>query len=484
MGLLDFTPYDTSGGVLPIPNNRVSSAFGQFPNWQDEPMSIWDLARLHAQPQQPQQTQPASLPAPPDQAQPQAQPPQQQPMQQPMAQPQSPGFGDRLNAGLMGFANSGAPIPALANLISGLVTGQRSDPAGQQQQQLLATYRALRSADVPHGQALAAALNPEVFKAIAPEVFGNPKVVKVGTDILGREIMKVQQGTKFSDVPGMGRGSANGGVATAVDETKPLYDQYPKGQQGVIDSMLAGRLPPPSSFALSKPYWQGLITAADEKAKAMGQPGFDAGIWSQRNQTYQDFSTKGKSGQTLNALATVQGHLEKLSNAGEELDNGGWRIWNSIRNGVASDTPLDPVRRQALQKVKDAIIPVMDEMARAYKAGQMSDTEIKRWSTLINTADSKEAMRQATADFYDFLETKKQALVRQHKDILHSDPPGMANDQSERVSKLLHDRNVGVGANTQAQGNTPQAAKEGDTATNPNTKQKAIFKGGKWLIQQ
>jgi hypothetical protein len=39
-------------------------------------------------------------------------------------------IGDRLNAGLMGFAHGGAPLPAVANLISGLVTGQRADPLG------------------------------------------------------------------------------------------------------------------------------------------------------------------------------------------------------------------------------------------------------------------------------------------------------------------------------------------------------------------
>ena len=39
-------------------------------------------------------------------------------------------IGDRLNAGLMGFAHGGAPLPAIANLISGLVTGQRADPQG------------------------------------------------------------------------------------------------------------------------------------------------------------------------------------------------------------------------------------------------------------------------------------------------------------------------------------------------------------------
>jgi hypothetical protein len=39
-------------------------------------------------------------------------------------------IGDRLNAGLMGFAHGSAPLPAIANLISGLVTGQRADPRG------------------------------------------------------------------------------------------------------------------------------------------------------------------------------------------------------------------------------------------------------------------------------------------------------------------------------------------------------------------
>ncbi len=41
---------------------------------------------------------------------------------------QEPGFGDRMLAGILGFGNSGAPIPAIANLIGGLATGQRTDP--------------------------------------------------------------------------------------------------------------------------------------------------------------------------------------------------------------------------------------------------------------------------------------------------------------------------------------------------------------------
>ena len=39
-------------------------------------------------------------------------------------QQQSSGFGDRLLAGLTGFAGGGAPLPAIANLISGITTGK------------------------------------------------------------------------------------------------------------------------------------------------------------------------------------------------------------------------------------------------------------------------------------------------------------------------------------------------------------------------
>lgn len=45
------------------------------------------------------------------------------------------GIGDRLNAGLMGFAHGGALLPAFANLVSGLATGQRADPQGVAQAQ-------------------------------------------------------------------------------------------------------------------------------------------------------------------------------------------------------------------------------------------------------------------------------------------------------------------------------------------------------------
>jgi len=84
----------------------------------------------------------------------------------------SPGLGDRLGAGLMGFANGAGPIAAVANLIGGIATGQRQDPYGmalqRRQQSQAQTYQALRQADIPDAAAQAAALNPDIVRAIAP----------------------------------------------------------------------------------------------------------------------------------------------------------------------------------------------------------------------------------------------------------------------------------------------------------------------------
>jgi hypothetical protein len=76
-----------------------------------------------------------------------------------------PGLGDRLQAGLLGFANSAAPIAAVANLISGLMTGQRTDAQGRLLAQQAATISALRSAGIPDPETVAM-LHPALMRVL------------------------------------------------------------------------------------------------------------------------------------------------------------------------------------------------------------------------------------------------------------------------------------------------------------------------------
>jgi hypothetical protein len=82
----------------------------------------------------------------------------------------SPGLGDRLSAGLLGFAHSGGALPAIANLISGLATGQRSDPQGMMLAQQAATLRALRSAGLSNPEAIAA-MHPALARVLLAQAY-------------------------------------------------------------------------------------------------------------------------------------------------------------------------------------------------------------------------------------------------------------------------------------------------------------------------
>lgn len=79
--------------------------------------------------------------------------------------PQSPGLGDRLSAGLSGFANAGGPLQALGGLVQGLQTGQSSDPRAIAQQNLKAQYDSLVPTLGPQ-KAMLAVLNPEAGKIL------------------------------------------------------------------------------------------------------------------------------------------------------------------------------------------------------------------------------------------------------------------------------------------------------------------------------
>jgi hypothetical protein len=91
--------------------------------------------------------------------------------------PIAQGAGNRLIAGLQGFAHSGGVIPAIANGLTGLFTGQRTDPAGVAQQQqtefrnLTAKALLLKGADPTDVQA-AVGGNTVLMKQLIDKYYG------------------------------------------------------------------------------------------------------------------------------------------------------------------------------------------------------------------------------------------------------------------------------------------------------------------------
>lgn len=456
------SPLSKAGGGATLPQTLALASAGgdaMFPTQQPAPQAVPGGPALPTMsgaagygagvdaPPTAMLTQGQGLPAPAPQAAPQQAP-----------QPQSgPGVMDRLTAGASNLMTGGNPIAGLLNSANGLMTGQRTDAQGIMLSQQHATALALMQAGLPMPLATAAALNPDVLKTVAPTLYQKPQWGVIGQTMLGQPQYGWINPQNQTVTPANASPGGNGGMP-ALDDSKPIYGQLPKAQQAIVDSMLAGHQPMPSSFALKTQYWNTLLAAANEKATAQGSF-FDATNWGQRLKTAQDFSTGGRSGQTINALDTVQQHLEKLSNDTEALDNGDYPAINSVKNNIATYTGFDPARRKQIQAVQDDVKAVTDEMARAYKSGAMSDKEISQWQALISTSDSKDKMRQALADFADLLNGKRRTTLDQYRGIMGSEAPAANNAENVRITSLIHDRNAGVtGASSAATAPAPAVA--------------------------
>ena len=179
MGLLDdlFSGNQGGGGLLDFLRNNALNQ--QFPSGLQS-----DQAQYGSPMGSMAQMPITSAPSAPIMAQPPAAPPQAapQPMQAP-TMPQGPGLGDRLGAGAYNFVHAGGLLPALFGGVSGLVSGQVDNPAGQQANQ---TAAYLRKIGVPD-EAIMAAVgngrvpgNTKILEAVIAK-YGNQEKIRPAT---------------------------------------------------------------------------------------------------------------------------------------------------------------------------------------------------------------------------------------------------------------------------------------------------------------
>jgi len=108
--------------------------------------------------QQPQQPQPGMIPQ--------------------MQQPQGPSMGGRLMAGAQGFLNSGSPMGAIGNLLGGISSGSRTDPAGVQGDAVRGMLQKLQAGgqiDATTARFLAA--NPKAWEELSKAMINVPMTV-------------------------------------------------------------------------------------------------------------------------------------------------------------------------------------------------------------------------------------------------------------------------------------------------------------------
>ena len=363
---------------------RIGAGFPGFP--QHDPDTGETVA-----PQQPVQA--ATLPA-------QQQPTSPLPTALQPPQPTS-GLGGAFRGALANM--QAGPIGMIAGAIGGGMGMGRGTPEDQQKKALYDQYQALIPV-LGEQKARLAVINPEAGKIMLQEALSNKQKFVQLKDAMGAEhpafVDETNQTVNGKPVSALPTGDANTGLGDITKTGKEYLDTVPMAQRGTVQGMVEGTIPPPSSFALTKPYWQNMIAAAKNV-----DPTFDAANWSARVAGMKSFKSGADAG-TVRSANQVLGHISDLTDKADELHNGAYPMWNRVKNTWDSQTGADAANNWVTQAHA-----VADEMSSFMKgAGHSSDTEIKQWAESLSPNMSPQQQRGAIKTLMGIYDHALQAL--------------------------------------------------------------------------
>ena len=189
----------------------------------------------------------------------------------------------------------------------------------------------------------------------------------------------------------------------AGERNVELLNSLPQTDQSMVQGLANYELQLPSSFALSKPYWQRLM----QLTKAY-DPSFDQGQYNIRQKVRADY-TSGKTAQNISALNVAISHLDRLEGNWAALHNyGGWRTSaNAPLNWAESKLMGDP--RMTAFTFDQTAVP--EELSKIWLAtGAAKSEEIERWRKALDPNASPAAQQAAIREMYNLTYGKLQDL--------------------------------------------------------------------------
>jgi hypothetical protein len=352
----------------------------------------------------------------------------------PAAPAPSTDLGDNLMTGYQTFRHGGGLIGSIVAAVS----GKRNDDSAiaQQQQAQVANQTAqalIKQGNVDPSVAIAAVQpgNSEMLKTLVTQVFGphnaenlgqgyirdpltgkvtrayTPEqndsfgIVQTGEDGLGKKTFaKMNKATGEMTPIASGSGAdANSGLGDMSKTGAAYLATLPPQQAGVVKAMVEGRQPPPSSYALSKPYWQNMLQAAQAY-----DPTFDATNWSGRVAGVKDFAA-GKSADMVKSANQTLAHVNALLDSADALHNGSYPSLNWVGNKFNEATGGG--EPGAFRTNAHA---VAEEMSKVFKGANMSDSEIRAWEENLSPNMSPAQQRAQIGKLSELLHGSLDAL--------------------------------------------------------------------------
>lgn len=196
--------------------------------------------------------------------------------------------------------------------------------------------------------------------------------------------------------------------------------------------------------------------------------------------TVKDFAPGGKSRQNINSIETAINTLSQLQDSSDKL--GGPQYLNSIRNAALSGQS-DPNLVDYQTKAKTAADEVTKAVVGAGGTGGDRNTREKSFTENQSPEARKSAITAAIGELNARLDPLATAystgLSKPVGNIELLSPKAQANYQ--KIMGIAPDNaTAGKDAPQAAQPTTAPTIQEGQTATNPKTGAKLVFKNGKW----
>lgn len=343
-------------------------------------------------------------------------------------------LGGNLGASLQSFANTpGGLLPKLAGGIGALVSGQRSDPVGLQQQNLKAQYDSLVPLLGPQ-KALLAVMNPEAGKTLLTEALTN-KVDwgVIGEDALGNKqygwIDKLNQtvnGKPAGEEGGGGNLSSGGGnfgfLAPGVKQVdssltgKDYLGQFSPEIQAAVNDYVAGKAMPTGNPR--KGFTQAVKMIAQKYGADTGQQVDDTTYMARRQMRSQLSSAASSSlGGQINIGNTAAGHLADLSEKALAFDNidTGISPLSSAVNNIRGLTTEQAAKMEAL---KGAAQHYGQEITKFYAGSAGGHAERDRFLATVNAAKSPKELAAILSTEAELMQSRLTTLGDQVMGVL------------------------------------------------------------------
>lgn len=256
--------------------------------------------------------------------------------------------------------------------------------------------------------------------------------------------------------------AAGAAVPSAPDPGAPNRNEkalegVPSGSASLIKGMVDGRISPPSSMALSKPMWQGLVSKAAEY-----DPTFDQTTWAGRVATRKSF-TAGQDATAVTALNTALSHASNLDANFTKLNNFGGILTplNGITN--ATESFFGDQRQTVTAQNIQALASEARKVFAASGGGNL--TELENWEKSFPMNGSPSQQHGALTQFVDLLDGRLQSLAdKYNRGMGRTDDPMTLLQPAARASYQALTGRAPQNAVGYSSGNPPSQAPASDAS--------------------